>query len=344
MPFIRRQPLESATTLDRVLVLIPVYNDWDAVGLLLRQLDGVVADQGLEIEVLVVDDASTVPCPPEMWNEPFQSIQAIEILALRRNLGHQRAIAIGLTYVDENSSCQAALVMDGDGEDAPADVPRLIAEYRRTGGRQVVFAERTRRSEGLVFRAGYAAYKTLHFLLTGKRVRVGNFSIVPRPLLHRLTAVSELWNHYAAAVFKARIPHTSIPTRRARRLLGRSKMNFIALVVHGLSALSVYSEVIGVRMLVATGGLFALACLMMSGVVSIRLTTDLAIPGWTSTLCGQLLMMLLQLVTVSLPFVFLILQGRSGAGFLPVRDYVYFIDRVIPIQNPEACRVGQAQR
>jgi len=108
-------------------------------------------------------------------------------------------------------------------------------------------------------------------------------------------------------------------------------MNFISLVVHGLSALSVYSEVIGVRLLVATGSLFALACLLLTGVLTIRFGTDLAIPGWTTNVCGQILMMFLQLVTVSLPFVFLILQGRSGAGFLPVRDYVYYVDRVIPI-------------
>jgi hypothetical protein len=317
--------------LSHVVVLIPVYNDWEALGMLLQRLDAVLAESGLPVEVLVVDDASTAPCPPEIWGPVFKAISAIEVLALRSNLGHQRAVAIGLTYVDENSSCQAVVVMDSDGEDAAEDVPRLIHELQRTRGTQIVFAERTRRSEGLAFCLGYRAYRMLHYLLTGKRVRVGNFSIVPRPSLHRLTAVSELWNHYAAAVLKARIPYGTIPTHRANRLSGRSKMSLVSLVVHGLSALSVYSEVIGVRMLVATMSLVGLALLSLSGVALIRLTTDLAVPGWASNLGGQLLALLVQLSTISLPFVFLILQGRSGAGFLPARDYLYYIDRVIPI-------------
>lgn len=327
--FVRQTAIASS----ELLVLIPVFNDWESLGLLLRKLERVLLEHELVCEVLVVDDASTVPCPLSVWEECFKAIRSVEILALRRNLGHQRAIAIGLTYVDENSACKAVVVMDGDGEDAPEDIPRLLSKLHETGGTQVVFAERTRRSEGLLFRASYAVYKALHVMLTGVRVRVGNFSILPRPLLHRLTAVSELWNHYAAAVFRAKIPYTSIPTQRGVRFVGRSKMNFVSLVVHGLSALSVYSEVIGVRLLIATGLFFAVAGLMLAGIVSLRLTTDLAIPGWTSTLSGLIALLFVQLVTVSLPFVFIILHGRGAAGFLPVRDYVYYVDRVIPIQT-----------
>ncbi len=322
------RPADADGALYRLLILIPVYNDWEAVGLLLRKLDAVLLHHGLEPEVLLVDDASATPCPAGLAGEGYRAIRSVGVLALRRNLGHQRAIAIGLTYVDEHSSCDAVLVMDGDGEDAPEDVPRLVEKVRDTGGTQVVFAERARRSEGRVFRLGYKSYKALHLLLTGLRVRVGNFSIIQRPMLRRLTAVSELWNHYAAAVFRARIPYTSISTHRAARLLGRSHMNFVSLVVHGLSALSVYSEVIGVRLVLATGLLFALAALLLLVVVGIRLTTDLAIPGWTSVLGGLLLVLLLQLFTASVPFVFVILHGRGGTGFLPARDYIYFVDRL----------------
>ena len=64
-------------------------------------------------------------------------------------------------------------------EDEPADVPRLLERLRGTDGRTVVFAERTRRSEGLLFRVGYAAYRLFHLLLIGVSVRVGNFSALP---------------------------------------------------------------------------------------------------------------------------------------------------------------------
>ena len=91
-----------------------------------------------------------------------------------------------------------------------------------------------------------------HRVLTGHGVRVGNFSVIPRERLSCLVATSELWNHYAAAAFPSRQPYATVPTRRADRLDGRSKMNFVALVIHGLSAISVYSDAIGVRLLIAT--------------------------------------------------------------------------------------------
>jgi glycosyltransferase involved in cell wall biosynthesis len=314
-----------------LLILIPVFNDWDAVRLLLQKVDAEMGRHGLEPDVLLVDDASAVPCPPEVRAMRFRAIRSVSTLALRRNLGHQRAIAIGLAYAEERLACRAVVVMDGDGEDAPEDVPRLLEKLLESGETQVVFAERTRRSEDWRFRLGYQVYKCLHYLLTGVRVRVGNFSIIPRSLLRRLVVVAEMWNHYAAAVFKARIPHTTIPTRRAPRLMGRSHMNFVGLVVHGLSALSVYSEVIGVRLLLVNGLMFVLAGLLLATVVAIRLATNLAIPGWASILGGILLLLLLQLLCASAPFIFIILHGRGSASFLPARDYALFIDEVIPM-------------
>ena len=81
---------------------------------------------------------------------------------------------------------------------------------------------------------------------------MGNFSIIPRPRLASLVVVSEMWNHYAAAAFKSRQPLCTVPTQRAKRLDGKSKMNFVNLVVHGLSAISVYGELVGIRLLVVT--------------------------------------------------------------------------------------------
>src|SRR4029434_10989959 len=75
--------------------------------------------------------------------------------------------------------------------------------------------------------------------------------------LSSLVVASELWNHYAAAVVKLRLPYTSIPTTRGRRASGRSSLDFVALVVHGLSAASVFGDVIGVRLAIATGLLAA---------------------------------------------------------------------------------------
>jgi hypothetical protein len=319
----------------RVLALIPVYNDWEAVGLLLARLDDVVRHQNFTLEVMLIDDASTSDCPADLA-EGVSALGEVTVLSLRRNLGHQRAIAIGLAHAEAASSCQAILVMDGDGEDDPRDVPRLVARLRETGGSQIVFAERTRRSEGLAFCAGYHGYRILHRVLTGHDIRQGNFSIIPQQQWRRLTVLSELWNHYAAAVIKARLPHERIPTARAARaarLAGRPKMNLVSLAVHGLSALSVFSEVIGVRLLVLAGLTTLVLATAFLGVLGLRLCTDLAIPGWASTVAGLALVLLLQTFMLGFCFVFIILQSRGNTTFLPVRDHIHFIDRLIPLSG-----------
>jgi polyisoprenyl-phosphate glycosyltransferase len=309
-----------------LLVLIPIYNDWAAVSLLLPVLDRVLTGAGLVADVLLVDDGSTVR-PPEDWHrESRRALSRIRVLSLRRNVGHQRAIAIALAFVEQHLRPEVLVVMDGDGEDAPQDVPRLLECLQQNQSNVVVFAERTRRAESLTFRTFYALYRWAHLLLTGIPVRVGNFSVIPSSQLRRIVVVSELWNHYAAAVFKARVPRTSVPTVRGLRLEGKSRMNFVGFVTHGLSALSVHSELIGVRLLVVTA---VLVGVMLSGlmvVVAIRFFTQLAIPGWTPTVVGLLLILLFQAAAFAAFFAFLVLHARSQPAFIPLRDYDYFID------------------
>jgi polyisoprenyl-phosphate glycosyltransferase len=311
-----------------LIVLMPVYNDWHAASLLLADLDRVLADARLSAHVVLVDDGSTVP-PTALQGLPsFRAIGRADILSLRRNLGHQRAIAIALAWVAENVPPGPVVVMDGDGEDAPSDVPRLLARSRETGGHAVVFAERRRRSEGLVFKTFYHLYRFWHLWLTGISVRVGNFSLIPAAQLRRLVVVSELWNHYAAAVFKARLPREFMPTQRAHRLSGQSQMNFVALVGHGLSALSVHAEIIGVRLLMLALTVVVATVMLLVGVVAVRLGTAVAIPGWTTTAFGILLVLLFQATAFAGAFVFLVLHARSQPTFIPLRDYVYFVNGI----------------
>lgn len=310
----------------RAVVLIPNFNDWEPLALVLEQLDAALARVSAAVRVLVVDDASTRSAQAAL--PPFKHIEEVSVLPLRRNLGHQRAIAIGLAYVEQHIACDAVVVMDGDGEDAPADVPRLIEAAR--AGSEVVFAERTRRAEGALFRALYLGYRAAHRLLTGRGVRIGNFSIVPRAALHRLVAVSELWNHYAGAVVRSRIPYRTLPTYRRARIAGKSHMSFVALVTHGLSAMAVQVDVIGVRLLVATSLCCIGMALTLAAVLGIKLFTRLAIPGWASTMSMLLAVLMAQTALLLLGFVFMTLQSRTSHGFLPLRDYVYYINTVVP--------------
>ena len=319
--------LGTAVNRERIHVLIPIYNDWSVVRLLLLELDRVLATNRLTADIVLVDDGSTIR--PDTFDCPaLLAATSVNILELRRNLGPQRAIAVGLTFLHRRMKPDVVVVMDGDGEDAPSDVPRLLAKLRDEDYRKIVFAERTRRSESLVFKVSYRLYQLLHVILVGHWVRVGSFSAVPSVILSRLVVISEMWNHYAAAVYNARIEFTTVPTSRGKRLGGQSHMNFVSLVVHGLSALSLYGPIIGVRMLVAIAvlvgavgaGLVAMMILALSGT---------RLPSWLPGLAALLIVLLFQGVTAAVASVFLMLSGRQGASVIPLRDYRHFVIRLV---------------
>ena len=311
-----------------LVLLMPVFDDWPCARLMIEKLDLALAASPVTARVLLLDDGSpTLPEPPFI-EKPLKNLRAVERLRLRRNLGSQRAIAIGLTFLAQERDCDAVLVLDADGEDRPEDVPRLIARFLELNRTHVVFAERTRRSETFIFRVCYQAYRVLHRLLTGIAVKVGNFSILSRSHLAALSVASDLWNHYAASVYKARLPVALLPTARGTRLAGKSKLNFVGLVVHGLSAMSVFAETVGVRLMLGMGALMALSLVLVLVVAAVRLGTPLAIPGWATSATGLLLIIALQMLTLVVGLTFSVLFNRNNLTFLPVRDYRFFIEGV----------------
>jgi glycosyltransferase involved in cell wall biosynthesis len=311
----------------RLVILIPVFNDWSAVALLLPALDHALEDCPMRPEILLINDGSSETPDPALVAQKFVHLRSVQILHLRRNLGHQRAIAVGLVHIHQHLPCAAVVVMDGDGEDRPRDVARLIDEFSRDPQSCIIFAERAKRMENATFQLCYRLYCAVHWMLTGVRVRVGNFSIVPWQAVGRLVVVSELWNHYAAAVFRARLPYRSIPMDRGRRMTGDSKMNFVALLVHGLSAISVFSDIVSARLLILASTLIALLIGAGATVVGMRWTEHLAIPGWAGYAAAILVIMLTQALLGAFLLLFTIISARANMSFIPLRDAPHFIDR-----------------
>ena len=287
------------------------------------------------MEILLVDDGSATRCDRSDFQISFSVVRAVRTLRLRRNLGHQRAIAMGLAHVQLTTTCDAVVVMDADGEDTAEGVAELLRAYTANHGAKAIFAERSRRSESLLFQSFYRLFKILHRCLTGIGVRVGNFSILPFCYLSTLVVMSELWNHYAAAVFRSNLPFTMIPIPRGKRIAGTSRMNFVALVSHGLSAISVFGDIVGVRLLIASLTGSVLAGIGIAVVAMIRFVTDRAIPGWATYATGTLAIIAIQLIAIAASFTFFILSGRTNLGFVPLRDGAVFMEEVVVIYPHE---------
>jgi len=310
-------------------ILIPVYNDWEPVRMVMSRVVAAMHAQNCGLHFYLINDCSSGKAPAQLANEITKIGSVVTVVNLSRNLGHQRAIAIGLAYIAQNDNSKSDVaIMDGDGEDAPEDVVKLVEASSANHGERIIFAERRKRSEGYVFRIGYLIYKILHYILTGRGIKVGNFSLIPSAQLRKVVTVSELWSHYAAAVVVAKLPVYLVPTQRSTRLAGHPKMNYTALVLHGLAAMSVYAEQIGVRLLFA---LFSSACLMLTILSALMGIWWGALPSLIWALLIIFSVVILCILVASgyvLQFVFLVLHGKSSQSFIPLRDYIYYIENV----------------
>ena len=305
----------------RKVVVMPVYEDLEASSMLFLEL---AREQGLDTYIVAVDDGSV--------RQPV-NVSAIEaagldgvVIKLRRNVGHQRAIAIGLSYVAENFGDDVIVIsMDSDGEDTPQSITQLVADLS-SPDLDVVVATRKSRVESVKFKAFYLVYKLLFSLLSGRKISFGNFMAAKMPAVRRLAAMQELWTHVAAAVLGSKLRVQTCSLDRGARYAGRSKMNFVGLALHGFRALMVFAEDVLVRVGIACTIVAGLS--VVGGLVALVLKMfGFATPGWFSLAFGILLLVFLQ--TAALTLIILMLSGmiRSG-GVLVSGSYREFVDEV----------------
>ncbi len=307
----------------RVAIVTPVLDDWRSFAMLVRRIAGHTARYTEWVEIVAVDDGSAEDFDPGTIARP-PGIDAIRVVHLALNLGHQRAIAVGLVTLSSRKDLDGVIVMDSDGEDRPEEIPLLLEASRLSPG-HVILAHRGKRSESPMFKVGYAAYKFFFRMLTGRGISFGNFSVLPMAAVRRLVHMPELWNNLPAAIIRSRARMTAVRTVRGTRLAGQSKMNFSALVIHGLSAMSVYTDFIFVRVLLGAGAVSVVSFLAIGCVLAVRLGTSLAIPGWATTVFGDLVIILFQAMLTIVATSLMVLAGRSARPIVPVADAPVYI-------------------
>ncbi len=331
-PGLRHEGTVSERRVSDVVILIPVYRDWHSASIVCQLLESEL--KGLpqvHARIVLVDDGGADG--HQGWVD-FEALGAVrkDTLRLARNVGHQRAICLGLSYVHEHIPCDFVLVMDADGEDSPDDASRLI-EKIRVQNCNVVFAERRRRVESVRFRVGYFLFRKLHWALTGQSVRFGNFSVISRNTLSHLVCMPELWSHYAGAVVKSKIPFECVPMDRGPRLKGITSMTFPSLIVHGIAAIATFQETVACRILIFNGIGLGLLLMLLAVIVGIKVFSGLAIPGWTTSAVGLTAVLFTQLLAISFSLVFSLISSRSTATFLPKRDYHFYIGSFGPLET-----------
>ena len=301
-------------------VVTPVYEDTEASNQLFLDL---AKEFGTDIELVVVDDGS-VREPVDVQNLDSAGLDVV-VIRLKRNDGHQCAIASGLSYVaDQMPNARRVVVMDSDGEDMPSTIHDLLEALRHEQV-DIAVAERRSRVETLRFRVFYVMYKLIFGLLTGRRISFGNFMALKPAAVRRLTAMHELRTHVAGAALGSRLRLAVCPLDRGPRYAGKSRMNFTALALHGFKALMVFAEDVLVRV--------GIACVLISTVsvvcalIAIVLKlVGFATPGWFSVALGVLFLVFLQ--TAALTLMTLMLSGVSKGSTVLATSYLDFVDKV----------------
>ena len=218
-------------------ILIPLYNDWKSVSKLLNEIDIQTNNWSAEVSVIIVNDASTEE-KSDLYSN-YKKIKSVKILNMKENRVHQRCIAAGLKYISENEDFDHVIIMDADGEDRPEELNDFYKKSLENPNKTIT-GNRFKRSEGVAFRFLYEVHKILTFLFTGKFIKFGNFSCLPKNHVEQLIQKPYLWNSYSSSVVRTISERTSISSVRGFRYVQPSKMNFFSLLFHSLSIISVF--------------------------------------------------------------------------------------------------------
>ena len=213
------------------LVLIPVYNDWKSLEKLISKLDFYLSRvKKISHEILIVNDNSSTE--PDINCKNLKAIKKIKILYLKKNLGSQKAIAVGLDYLKKDKKNFFVTVMDSDGEDNPKEVPKMLNSAIKHPN-YVVTSNRKKREEPYLIIILYKLHLLFTFIFTLKWISFGNFTTFNKKNIKNLFSNNSSWYAHSASVIK-NCNLIRIYSKREKRYFRKSNLDLFALIEHSL--------------------------------------------------------------------------------------------------------------
>ena len=228
----------------KFVILIPIYNDWKSIYKLIENIDLQIADWDAEVSVLIFNDASTDEKPVRDFN--FKKIKSVRIVNMKENRGHARCNATGLKYLTEKENFDYVIPMDGDGEDRFEELNLLFTKSKENPLKTVTL-DRIKRSEGFFFKLLYQCHKILTYVFTGKLIKFGNYTCLPKNHAARLVKEASIWSSFSGSVAKVITDRISAPSIRGQRYFGPSKMNLFSLLIHSFAIIAVFRGAVIIR-------------------------------------------------------------------------------------------------
>lgn len=278
----------AAREVQKLCFLAPCFDDYECIPDLVAKIAALeTGKQCIKPRIVIVNDSPWIQ-PSQVLLGQLANVHQVEIsiLDLVVNSGHQRAISVGMAWIDQQQlEYDALIILDSDGEDRPEDALALIHCLEHTGLDACV-AVRCSRRENICFRSLYQCYKAIFIICCGKKLNFGNFMALTPYGVKNLLQLDDTPVHLGAALLKSRLPFARKKVARAKRFNGTSKMGgYEHLVVHAFRSLSVLGEQILARLLIF--GAMACVAFLLLGLMAIALRFsglfDFAVsPGWTT--------------------------------------------------------------
>jgi dolichol-phosphate mannosyltransferase len=214
----------AAASLDLV---IPIYNEERVLPALLARLDevfapDVLAENGISrIRYRFVDDGSHDRSAAILAGHSGHPGRVV-LYRLSRNFGHPSAVSAGL----DHATADAVAVLDADLQDPPELVLEMLARWRE--GIDVVFAQRRKRKEGAIKRAGYWAFYRLVSLLSDLDIPLdsGDFCLMDRRVIDAMHSLPERLRFPRILRSWVGFEQEGIEYDRPERAAGTTKYNF----------------------------------------------------------------------------------------------------------------------
>ena len=225
--------------MNNFIILTPTFNDWKSLSKLLFEIDKNIAGLKGNFRTLVINDASTLK--PKLNLKNVKHLRKIKIITLKKNLGSQKSICLGLKYLKKKKTKAIITIIDSDGEDDPKKIKKLI-NLAKKNPNSIITANRLKRTENIFFKFLYKLHLLITFLLTGKYIDFGNYCSFNSSNLKKLLLNANLWLACSAGITKNCSSLKSYYIGRKKRYFDSSKAKFSFLFEHSLNIISVFKS------------------------------------------------------------------------------------------------------
>ena len=225
--------------MNNFIILTPTFNDWKSLSKLLFEIDKNIAGLKGNFRTLVINDASTLK--PKLNLKNVKHLRKIKIITLKKNLGSQKSICLGLKYLKKKKTKAIITIIDSDGEDDPKKIKKLI-NLAKKNPNSIITANRLKRTENIFFKFLYKLHLLITFLLTGKYIDFGNYCSFNSSNLKKLLSNANLWLACSAGITKNCSSLKSYYIGRKKRYFDSSKAKLSFLFEHSLNIISVFKS------------------------------------------------------------------------------------------------------